>query len=568
MKKLLSALITLTLCFSLAVPVFAADPVTPTPPSWMDPEDYLTFPGDPVYEPDAWAEIEALRAEAEVGALFDASKDEIRPKGSAGYCYELALIRLKEGANAYEQTGERKGFTYARQALSAAASARREETGEYDEPVRNAIQLWYQRALLLEHYPFSSRSNMGQELDNLFTCLNITTADLYNAPFMEIVTAEERAEVEQILASYYSRVELWLDGFQIRTTDVQPEIRNNRTMVPIRALAERLGATVEWVQESRQIVMTRAEHTVVMTLGQTTAVVDGVAMEMDVAPYATNGRTLIPARYMAEFFGQNVTWIPEERRVDITENKSVAGDSNLEAWAVPMGAILSQIHYNDVLVGYGRARGATDIRNEINVTQSMTPAQYARYLLDSWSINGRADLIETVCSMTFYGHNASFLEAAAIAEGLTDAEMESLIAQSSEVDAYMWPYTKQLSEKWGDRGILCWDLFRMSNLVQWGYTAGYLTYAESLALLEPAAAILQENFSSWDEAYENYLDGYHWWARENVLDTDVWETSRGQRYLRMKNGEDAAIFDDSLFHKEIIPVPGLTWTDLCGEINQ
>lgn len=53
MKKLLSALITLTLCFSLAVPVFAADPVTPTPPSWMDPEDYLTFPGDPVYEPDA-----------------------------------------------------------------------------------------------------------------------------------------------------------------------------------------------------------------------------------------------------------------------------------------------------------------------------------------------------------------------------------------------------------------------------------------------------------------------------------------------------------------------------------
>lgn len=158
--------------------------------------------------------------------------------------------------------------------------------------------------------------------------------------------------------------------------------------------------------------------------------------------------------------------------------------------------------------------------------------------------------------MTFYGHNASFLEAAAIAEGLTDAEMESLIAQSSEVDAYMWPYTKQLSEKWGDRGILCWDLFRMSNLVQWGYTAGYLTYAESLALLEPPAAILQENFSSWDEAYENYLDGYHWWARENVLDTDVWETSRGQRYLRMKNGEDAAIFDDSLFHKEIIPVPG------------
>ena len=32
--------------------------------------------------------------------------------------------------------------------------------------------------------------------------------------------------------------------------------------------------------------------------------------------------------------------------------------------------------------------------------------------------------------------------------------------------AYMFPYTKALGEKWGERGILCWDLFRMSNLVQ------------------------------------------------------------------------------------------------------
>lgn len=564
MKKLLSALLILTLIFSLAVPAFAAGPVTPASPSWMDPEDYLTIPGDPVYEPDAWAEIEALRAEAEAGALFDASKDDVRPKGSVGYCYEIALIRLKQAVNAYEQTGARKEFMYARQAFAAAAEARVKETGEYYEPVRNRITLWYQRSLLLEQYP-----RKGQELDDLFTHLNITLADLYDAPLMEIVTAQERAEVEQILADYYSRVELWLDGEQILDSDAQPEIKNNRTMIPIRSLAERLGATVEWVQESQQVVMSRAGTTVIMTLGETAATVNGKTMEMDVAPYATNGRTLIPARYVAEFFHQTVNWDQSTRRVEITENKAEAGESNLEAWAVPMGAILTQMHYYSP-VGFGTKRGS--LTNHITISSyspRITEAQYARDILsDSWSIGSRKELIETVCSMTYYGHNASFLTAAAIANGLTDAEMSALIAQSSETDAYMWPYTKQVSEKWGDRGILCWDLFRMSNLVQWGYIGGYITYAEALALLEPAATLLKENFSSWDEAYENYLDGYHWWARENVLDTDIWETYRGRCYLRMKNGEDAAIFDDSLFSNEIIAVPALTWTDLCGEINQ
>ena len=145
--------------------------------------------------------------------------------------------------------------------------------------------------------------------------------------------------------------------------------------------------------------------------------------------------------------------------------------------------------------------------------------------------------------------------------------MESLIAQSDEVDAYMWPYTKALSEKWGDRGILCWDLFRMSDLVQWGYTAGYVTYTEALALLEPAATLLCETFSSWDEAYENYLDGYNWWARNNVQGQNVWETERGETYVRMRESEETGyLFDDALFSEGVTPVPGITAQQLLDEV--
>ena len=89
-----------------------------------------------------------------------------------------------------------------------------------------------------------------------------------------------------------------------------------------------------------------------------------------------------------------------------------------------------------------------------------------------------------------------------------------------------------------------------------------------MALLEPAAARLKENFSSWDEAYENYLDGYNWWARNDVLDQDVWETSRGTHYLQMKqSSEGLAVFDDPLFQTDIIPVPGLTAQQLLAEVQ-
>ena len=194
------------------------------------------------------------------------------------------------------------------------------------------------------------------------------------------------------------------------------------------------------------------------------------------------------------------------------------------------------------------------------------PFDLARSALSgSWSIENREDLIETVASMTVAGHNINFLVDAALVNSLSASEYKQLLANATGMDAYMWPYTKQLSEKWGDRGILCWDLFRMSNLVQWGYNAGYVTYAEALALLEPAATLLCANFSSWEEAYENYLDGYNWWARNNVLGEDIWQTERGVKYAQIKESY-GQIFDDSLFKTGVLPVPGLSIDDVIATL--
>ena len=131
-----------------------------------------------------------------------------------------------------------------------------------------------------------------------------------------------------------------------------------------------------------------------------------------------------------------------------------------------------------------------------------------------------------------------------------------------------WRFTRTLYDKWGDRGVLCWDLFRVSRLAQQGYIAGYVTYAEALALVEPAVRLLQENFSSWREAYENDLDGYNWWRREDATGEDPWDFGVGFSYTNMMNDEKyAALLDDDMFSREVIPVPNLTIEDLLAEIS-
>ena len=119
-----------------------------------------------------------------------------------------------------------------------------------------------------------------------------------------------------------------------------------------------------------------------------------------------------------------------------------------------------------------------------------------------------------------------------IINAMNDKAFDDLVERSTGIDRYMWPYTKEISQRWGDKGILAWDLSRMGAMVQWGYNVGYITYEEALELIEPAAQLTQKTFTSWDEFYLNYLDGYNWWARNDVY------TAREEYMARLRALEE------------------------------
>lgn len=88
--------------------------------------------------------------------------------------------------------------------------------------------------------------------------------------------------------------------------DVPPVIENGRTLVPIRRVAEALGATVDW--KDGTVMIRKGGKTVVLRIGDPSAEVDGRQVSLDVPAKLSGGRTLVPLRFVGEAFGMAVDY--------------------------------------------------------------------------------------------------------------------------------------------------------------------------------------------------------------------------------------------------------------------
>lgn len=539
-----------------------AAPISPSAPAWLAAESYLTFPGDPAYQPGNWDYIRVLRRQAEEGGLLDYEGRDWA-EGSPGQCYETALIRLKCAENYGDNEFEAKAaFLAAGRAFHAA------ESGWYDQN-RGRDETYYRlsvekyRAYVLYHPEYSE--DLGRGLVPALDALDMTLEDFFNAPYMDRVKEADRAivtaAVEQYQQSYEqekNRVTVEIDATPL-LMDTDPQVQAQRVMVPIRAISEALGADVGWNEETWEVTLTRAGREIALTPGKTAATVDGEPVEMDVAPYADQNRTYVPARFISEFFGQKVEWNSGERKVEIAEDKSAWEGSNLEDWALSMGALLVLAEGGgDPTQFGGHTRPpyaeASHSPNGVNENRTLVPRDMCRETLD-WSrdVDSREALLETVKEILETGDQKAFQAAAEEVRGLTNDQIARRTEKLSDVDQFMWPYTKALSKKWGKKGIRAWDLCWAAALTQWGYTAGYVTYDEAMELLEPAAEELAKTFQGWDEVYENFLEGYYWCLREDLGDRTVWETDVGMVWQYLKNSPDTrTMFNDEIFETGVV----------------
>jgi hypothetical protein len=103
-----------------------------------------------------------------------------------------------------------------------------------------------------------------------------------------------------------------------RKMDAAPFIKDGRTLLPIRALIEALGGSVQWNASTRTATVMLGSRTVALTIGSTTALVNGKLITLDVAPMIVGGRTFLPLRAVAENLGLDLAWEPISRTISLT----------------------------------------------------------------------------------------------------------------------------------------------------------------------------------------------------------------------------------------------------------
>ncbi len=103
--------------------------------------------------------------------------------------------------------------------------------------------------------------------------------------------------------------------------DIAAQIKNGRTMIPLRYVAEALGFNVTWIKETRTVVIYDNQFKVEIPVDTNRIIVNGVKFESDVKPQIVNNRTLLPianiARALGLKDGTDILWNPVTRQATI-----------------------------------------------------------------------------------------------------------------------------------------------------------------------------------------------------------------------------------------------------------
>lgn len=102
-------------------------------------------------------------------------------------------------------------------------------------------------------------------------------------------------------------IQLFMNGKQL-VPEVPPRIVNGNTIVPVRIIAESLGAKVSWDAKQRKVSVNQGQTSIQLLIDKTSAVVNGKSHPLEAAPVIIEGNTMLPLRFVVEQLNTKVTW--------------------------------------------------------------------------------------------------------------------------------------------------------------------------------------------------------------------------------------------------------------------
>lgn len=119
----------------------------------------------------------------------------------------------------------------------------------------------------------------------------------------------------------------WIDA-DTKNKEVKPYIKSDRTMVPLRYIAEEFGADVDFDDAKREVSISLNGKVFKVVIGANSYTLDDQTYNLDAPAEIIESRTFVPLRVISEAFDMNVTWLESNRMVIITPNSYPWDENN------------------------------------------------------------------------------------------------------------------------------------------------------------------------------------------------------------------------------------------------
>lgn len=148
----------------------------------------------------------------------------------------------------------------------------------------------------------------------------IRPAFYLNESAVKGVTGSGTAADPYVLTGATDYIPVQLNGKPV-SFDVQPMIENDRVLVPMRAIFEALGARITWTEETQTVTASGNYKQISLQIGSREMYVNSKVVLLDVPAQVVNGRTMVPIRAVSEGMGAKVEWDKTSNTVLITAPK-------------------------------------------------------------------------------------------------------------------------------------------------------------------------------------------------------------------------------------------------------
>lgn len=182
---------------------------------------------------------------------------------------------------------------------------------------------------LKQQYRLQTQTETKEEIKSMFknaiqvkkTEGQVEEAELLARDLISL-DAKDKEAYQELGAIFRNRGEkdpkVFMNGNEVKP-DVPPVIKEGRTLVPVRAITEALGAAVQWNEQEQTILISKGDTQIQLSVNNRIAMVNGQEVTVDAPAEINSDRTFVPLRFIMQAMKANINWYPDGKIIAMIE---------------------------------------------------------------------------------------------------------------------------------------------------------------------------------------------------------------------------------------------------------